>query len=92
MIDPHGTDKPRRAHSLVGVFCGDTADDLASCLERFADDIRRADVTVGISGSPSDGAIYSYRVTPEQTHDAYFAQINEWLSDKKAERNAKEES
>ena len=83
MNDPHGTDKPHRAHSLVGVFSADTAEGLACELERFADDIRREGVTVGVSGSPSGGAIYSYRIAPEQTHDKYFEELQAWLAKRK---------
>lgn len=72
---------PLRAHSLVASLGADTAKDLAWEMRRMADDIERGRLTVGVSGSPSAGAIYSYRVSPEQTHDAYFQQINAKLAD-----------
>lgn len=37
-------------------------------------------MTVGTIGGPSVGSNYSYRVLPEQTHDKYFRDIDEWLA------------
>ncbi len=30
------------------------------------------------------GAIYSYKIRPEQTHDAYFAAVEAWLEERRA--------
>lgn len=76
MADPT---KPERAHTLVVSIGADTALDLAWGLRHMADDIERERLTVGCSGSPSVGSMYSYRVLPEQTHDLYFQQLNAWL-------------
>lgn len=73
---------PLRAHSLVASFGADTEQDLAWMLRQMADEIERGQITVGCSGSPSVGTIYSYRVSPEQTHDVYFQQINAELAAK----------
>lgn len=81
-IDPHRPGVPNRAHSLVAAVDADTDEDLARELERMAEGIRRGEVTVGVSGSPWAGAIYSYRVRPEQTHDAYFTAVNIWLQNR----------
>jgi len=76
-FDPRGG--PQRAHSLVLSAGGDTAEDLAWTLRHMADDIERGQLTVGCSGSPSAGTIYSYRIAPGQTHDVFFQQVDEWL-------------
>ena len=85
-MDLHPT--PCRAHSIVLKAGADTAEHLAWELRRLADDIEHDRLTVGCSGSPSAGSLYSYRVAPEQTHDAYFSQVDEILAAKKAAANA----
>jgi hypothetical protein len=71
--------KPERAHTLIVSMGANTAEDLAWGLRHMADDIERGQLTVGASGSPSVGSIYSYRIRPEQTHDVYFRELDEWL-------------
>lgn len=71
--------EPQRAHTLIVSMGADTAEALAWGLRHMADDIERERLSVGASGSPSVGSMYSYRVLPEQTHAAYFAQLDEWL-------------
>lgn len=69
----------QRAHSLVIVAGGDTAEELAWELRHAADRLERGELTVGCVGGSSAGSTYSYRVAPEQTHDEYFRKINAWL-------------
>ena len=76
---------PERAHVLIAKFGADTAERLADELRFMADQIDREQLSTGCSGSPSGGAIYSYKVRPEQTHDAYFEQIEVWLAKRKAD-------
>lgn len=72
---------PQRAHVLIAKFGADTAERLADELRYMADQIDREQVTTGCSGSPSAGTIYSYKIRPEQTHDAYFEQVEAWLTE-----------
>lgn len=74
---------PERAHVLIAKFGADTAERLADELRFMADQIDREQLSTGCSGSPSGGAIYSYKIRPEQTHDAYFEQVEAWLSEQK---------
>lgn len=74
---------PERAHVLIAKFGADTAERLAAELRFMADQIEREQLSTGCSGSPSGGTIYSYKVRPDQTHDAYFAQIEAWLVERK---------
>ena len=78
------TDKPERRHKLIAVVEADTVQDLADRLENMARDIARGELTQGVSGGGTSGAIYSYKVNPEQTHDAYFKQIEEHLRERDA--------
>jgi hypothetical protein len=68
-----------RAHSIVLVSGADTEEELAWELRAIADRIQRGEITSGCIGGSSSGSTYSYKVAPEQTHDAYFKQIAEWL-------------
>ena len=81
------TEAPERAHTLIVSIGADTAADLANELRHFADRIDRDDITQGCIGGPVAGSIYSYKVAPEQTHDAYFQQVNTWLAERKAEKD-----
>lgn len=74
---------PERAHVLIAKFGADTPERLADELRFMADQIDREKLSTGCSGSPSGGAIYSYKIRPEQTHDVYFAQIEDWLAERK---------
>ena len=75
---------PERAHVLIAKFGADSAERLAWELRFMADQIDREQLSTGCSGSPSAGAIYSYKVRPEQTHDVYFSQIEAWLEQQKS--------
>lgn len=72
---------PVRAHTFICKIGADTAEDLAHELRHFADELMRGQLTVGTIGGASVGSIYSYRVAPEQTHDKYFAELDEWLEE-----------
>lgn len=49
-------------------------------MSKIGERIERGEMTVGTIGGPSVGSNYSYRVLPEQTHDKYFRDIDEWLA------------
>lgn len=70
---------PERMHTLIAKIGADSRDDLVFGLRQMANDLERGQLTEGCSGSPSVGTIYSYKVRPEQTHDAYFRQLEEAL-------------
>jgi hypothetical protein len=78
--------KPVRAHTLICSIGADTAGDLAAELRFMSDRILRGELSAGCIGGPSAGAMYSYRVAPEQTHDAYFQQVDAWLVAKDEEK------
>lgn len=77
--------KIERAHTLIVKIGADTAEALADELRDMAYRLERGELTAGISGSPSVGSTYSYRVRPEQTHAAYFRQIEDWLAKEAAD-------
>lgn len=70
---------PQRAHTIILKSGADSAEELAWELRHFADRIERKALSQGCSGGPSAGTTYSYKVLPDQTHDNYFKQIDEWL-------------
>lgn len=75
-----------RAHSIVVSAGADTPTHLAWELRYLADQIEREELTVGCSGSPSGGSIYSYKHDPAMTHDEYFRQLDAKLeADRAAE-------
>lgn len=79
---------PQRAHTIVVSAGADTARDLAWELRRLADLIDREQLSVGCSGAPFGGSLYSYKHQPEMTHDAYFTAIDEWLASEAAKKEA----
>jgi hypothetical protein len=75
------TDKPpRRAFRLTMALEADTRSGLADALRNLADRVDRDEVTVGVWGSPSNGAIYELLSDPEMTHDAYHAALRQYLA------------
>jgi hypothetical protein len=76
---------PVRAHELIVKIGADTVEDLAWALRTLASDVERGRLTRGCWGSPSDGAIYSYRHDPAMTHDRYFAELDQHLEREAAE-------
>ncbi|MGO7115588.1 hypothetical protein ACCS79_03650 [Rhizobium johnstonii] len=79
---------PERAHVLVMTLAADTADELAAELRRFGDLILQGEVTTGVMGGPASSATYSYRVRPQQTHDVYFANVSQWIADRRVGSDA----
>ncbi|MBZ8133243.1 hypothetical protein [Afifella sp. IM 167] len=70
---------PERAHVLILKLGADTREDLAGALHVLASDVERGVLTEGCYGSYSSGALYSYRVRPEQTHAKWSREMEEWL-------------
>ena len=77
-------DAPHRAYRLTLALGADTARDTATALRNLADRIERDQVTKGVWGSPSDGAIYELLTDPGMTHDAYHAALRQYLDCKRA--------
>lgn len=74
---------PKRAYRLTLALEADTRTDMAWAMRNMADRIEREQVTVGVWGSPSDGAIYELLCDPDMTHDAYHAALRAYLDGKK---------
>lgn len=73
------SDAPRRAHVLEIKVGADTLTELVLTLRHFADDIDICGLSMnGCAGGPGAGYHYSYSHDPEQTHERYFAAIEEW--------------
>lgn len=81
MID----DTPLRAHTFIASLGADSAKELAGLLEHLAFQLRTGQLSVGTTGGPSSGGSYSYRINPEQTHERYFQEIEQWLAERKKE-------
>jgi hypothetical protein len=73
-----------RALRLTLKMEADNRPELAWAMRNMADQIEREELTVGVSGGPYSGAIYELLHDPAQTHENYFAQVQEYLRDKKA--------
>lgn len=71
--------QPHRAVRLSIAMEADTRADMASALIDLACRIERDEVSNGVWGSPSDGAIYELLTDPSMTHDAYHAALVEYL-------------
>lgn len=74
---------PVRAYRLTLALEADTRTDMAWALRNLADRVEREEVTVGVWGSPSDGAIYELLADPSVTHDSYHAALRAYLDDKR---------
>jgi len=70
---------PHRAFRLTLALEADTDTDMAWALRNLADRIERGEVTRGVWGSPSDGAIYELLTDPSMTHDIYHAELRRYL-------------
>jgi hypothetical protein len=57
----------------------DTRIDMADALRRLAIGIEREEVTSGMWGGGSDGAIYELLTDPSMTHDAYHQALGKYL-------------
>jgi hypothetical protein len=75
---------PVRAFRLSLALGADTRNDLAWALRNLADRIDRDQVTNGVWGGPSDGAIYELLTDPSMTHDAYHSALREYLDARSA--------
>lgn len=73
---------PVRAYRLSLVLEADSDTDMAHALCNLADRIQRGQVTHGVWGSPSDGAIYELLIDPSMTHDAYHAALRAYLDER----------
>ena len=74
---------PVRACRLTMALEADTRTDMARALRNLARRIEAEEVTVGVWGSPSDGAIYELLTDPSVTHDSYHAALRTYLDDKR---------
>lgn len=81
---------PVRAFRLSLALEADTRTDMAWALRNLADRVEREEVTNGVWGSPSDGAIYELLIDPNMTHDAYHQSLRDYL-DARTERIASEQ-
>lgn len=70
---------PVRAFRLSLALEADTRNDLAWALRNLADRIDRDQVTNGVWGAPSDGAIYELLIDPAMSHDLYHAALRAYL-------------
>lgn len=70
---------PRRAFCLTMRMEADSRNDLVSALMNFAANIDCEEVTVGAIGGPNSGVTYELLIDAEQTHDAYFEQLHQYL-------------
>lgn len=70
---------PVRAFRLTLLLDADTRADMATALRNLADRVDRDQVTVGVWGGPSDGAIYELLADPAMTHEAYHAALRAYL-------------
>lgn len=73
------SEAPKRAFCLTASVQADTRDDLADALRQMAYQIEREQLTVGISGGPRSGAIYELLTNPDQTHEKYFREVQDYL-------------
>ena len=75
---------PMRALRLTLKLEADNRAEMAWALHNMADQIKREELTVGVSGGPYSGAIYELLHDPAQTHEQYFRDVQAYLADKKA--------
>lgn len=75
---------PVRAYRLTLALEADTDGDMATALRNLASRIEREQVSTGVWGSPSDGAIYELLINPSMTHDAYHAELRRYLDNRRA--------
>ena len=72
---------PMRAFRLTLKLEADDRREMAFALRNMADQVERGELTVGVSGSPSSGAIYELLSDPTQTHAQYFQQVRQYLQE-----------
>lgn len=71
--------KPSRSFRLTLKLEADTREDLANALNQMAYQIDRDQLSVGVSGGPTSGAIYELLHNPNQTHENYFREVRQYL-------------
>ena len=76
---------PVRAMRLSLALGADTREDMAWALRNLAHRIECDQVTTGVWGGPSDGAIYELLIDPLQSHDSYHAALRAHLDGKRGE-------
>lgn len=74
---------PVGAFRLTLLLDADSRADMANALRNMADRVDRDEVTNGVWGGPSDGAIYELLTDPTMTHDAYHAALRAYLDQRK---------
>ena len=75
---------PMRSFRLTIRAEADTAADLGSELCRIANQIECGKLSFGVSAGVTSGSIYELLHDPNQTHDEYVKQVNEYLQAKTA--------
>ena len=75
---------PRRAMRLTLALEADTRLDLVHALHNLAERVARDEVTTGVWGGPSDGAVHELLHDPAMTHDAYHTALRSYLAGLKA--------
>ena len=82
MGEDQPTKPPVRAYRLTLLLDADTREGLANELRNIAWRIDAGQISTGMSGGPNSGSIYELLHDPEQTHDAYHAQLRAYLTKK----------
>lgn len=85
---PGNDEAPHRACRLTAKIEADTPHELACYLMHMAQQIERGQLSNGVSGGPSSGAIYELTVADRPTHDEYFEEVRRYLAAKDAEKAA----
>lgn len=77
------TAPPVRAFRLTLRLDADTREDMANALMQMASQLDRDQLSVGVSGGPSSGAIYELLHNPNQTHENYFNEVRQYLAERR---------
>ena len=73
-------DLPIRAYRLTLQLDADSLDDLSNALRDIIDKADRGELAKGLSGGCRSGYIYELLHDPQQTHEAYFAELRAHLT------------
>ena len=71
--------KPHRAYRLSMKIEADTKEDLLHEIDHLHQRIAMDDITTGVYGGSSSGAVYQLLVDSDMTHDLYFSELNKYL-------------
>lgn len=74
---------PQRAHVFQCKIEGDTLEAVIGELRFFQQRLARGEISAGVMGGCTAGAIYAYRVNPDVTHESYFRDLDAWLEAEK---------